>query len=218
VKSDLINTGSLKGVNLLITAGPTWVPIDDVRVISNISSAETGILLAKGLVRKKAKVTLFLGPARKSLTSKNIRLARFVFFDELRQSLIKELKSHKYRFIIHSAAVSDFRPASYVKGKISSRNKPVILKLMPLPKIVDDIRRLAPGAFLIIFKLEAASDSQLIDRARKSLYKHNAQLVIANRLKPGYKAYILNKNKILASAANKKILATKLINLLSKVD
>jgi len=216
VKSDLIKTGSLKGINLLITAGPTWVPIDDVRVISNISSAETGILLAKGLARKKAKVTLFLGPTQKSLIRRNIRLARFVFFDELRHLLIKELKAHKYSIIIHCAAVSDFRPASSVKGKLSSENKHIVLKLLPLPKIIDDIRRLAPDAFLVIFKLETISDSQLIDRARRSLLKHKAQLVVANTLKPKYKAYILNKDKVITSAASKKILAAKLINLLSK--
>lgn len=217
MKSDLIDKGSLKGLRLLVTAGPTWVAIDDVRVISNVSSGTTGLLLAKGLARKKARVTLFLGPLgqRPSIGS-NIRLKRFVFFDELRQLLIKELEARKYDVIVHCAAVSDFKPAATVKGKISSKKASVALKLVPLPKITDIIRRLAPEAFLVIFKLETASDARLIQRARKAILRHNAQLAIANRLKPQYKAYILNKKSTLACATSKKMLADKLINLLSK--
>ena len=54
---------SLKNKRILITAGPTWVAIDSVRVISNIATGETGILLAKRLSLQGAKVTLALGPS-----------------------------------------------------------------------------------------------------------------------------------------------------------
>ncbi len=53
---------SLNGKRILITAGPTWVPIDNVRVISNIATGTTGVLLAWQTSAQGAKVTLVLGP------------------------------------------------------------------------------------------------------------------------------------------------------------
>ena len=57
----------LKNKKVLITAGPTWVPIDNVRVISNTATGETGILLSEKLKNLGAKVTLLLGPTNLSL-------------------------------------------------------------------------------------------------------------------------------------------------------
>ena len=96
---------------VLITAGPTWVAIDKVRVISNIASGETGILLADKLSEQGAKVTLVLGPGndKNGIQNSRIKIIRFSFFEELRQALKKELKASRYDFIIHSAAVSGFR-------------------------------------------------------------------------------------------------------------
>ncbi|MBU1999188.1 MAG: phosphopantothenoylcysteine decarboxylase, partial [Candidatus Omnitrophica bacterium] len=68
---------NLKNKKILITAGPTWVPVDDVRVISNSASGETGILLAKRLSGQGAKVTLLLGPIGNYNPDKKIKLVLF---------------------------------------------------------------------------------------------------------------------------------------------
>ena len=224
---------------VLITAGPTWVAIDKVRVISNIASGETGILLAEGLARKGAKVTLILGPGenmsfpapafagvtgesmyldsrfrgndKNIIQNSRVKIIRFRFFKELREAVKKELKAYRYDFIIHSAAVSDFRPVSQTRGKISS-DKPRVLRLEPLPKIIEDIRRLAPSARLVMFKLDAGiSDKKLIAIAREALIKNNADLVVANRLEPRYKAYILDGKRIYSRAGSKQEMARNLI-------
>jgi phosphopantothenoylcysteine decarboxylase/phosphopantothenate--cysteine ligase len=77
---------------ILITAGPTWVPIDKVRVISNIASGETGILLAKEADRLGLDVTLILGPIG-SRFKKTIGVKRFHHFDELHGLIKRELKN-----------------------------------------------------------------------------------------------------------------------------
>ncbi len=196
---------------VLITAGPTWVAIDKVRVISNIASGETGILLAEGLARKGAKVTLILGPGNCDYRNSRVKIIRFSFFEELRQALKKELKASRYDLIIHSAAVSDFKPAQSIGGKIKS-GQDYNLRLTPLPKIADEIRGLAPAAHLVLFKLEfGIPDQELILRARKTLTASRADLIVANRIEPRYKAYILDGKRIYSRAGSKQEMARNLI-------
>ena len=224
---------------VLITAGPTWVAIDKVRVISNIASGETGILLAESLAREGAKVTLILGPGesmsfpgltgesmyldsrfrgndKNRIQNSRVKIVRFSFFEELRQALKKELKAYRYDFIIHSAAVSDFKPAQSIRGKIKS-GQDYNLRLTPLPKIADEIRGLAPAAHLVLFKLEfGIPDQELILRARKTLTASRADLIVANRIEPRYKAYILGAKRIYSRAGSKQEMAEKLITALGK--
>lgn len=207
---------SFRNKRVLITAGPTWVPIDSVRVISNRASGETGILLAQALAKKGAKVTLVLGPVSSLYSQRKINLIRFIFFDQLKDIIVKELKERSYDIIIHSAAVSDFRPKRIIKGKLDS-DKAQTLKLVALPKIIGYIKQLAPLAKLIMFKLEAGiSDRELILRARKALRERNADFVVANKLEPGYKAYILDSEKIYSPVRSKEELCSSLTRIIAE--
>ncbi|MBU4346731.1 MAG: phosphopantothenoylcysteine decarboxylase [Candidatus Omnitrophica bacterium] len=200
----------LKNKRILITAGPTWVPIDKVRVISNIASGQTGILLATVAKKLGARVTLFLGPVSANGLDKSIRIRRFRFFNELKEKLTKELRCSRYDAIIHSAAVADFKPASLVKGKIKSC-KNYVLRLKLLPKIIQDIRRLAPGAKLVMFKLEpGVSDAALVQKAKSAQQKARADVMVANRINP-YRAFIIDRLGNAVSVRSKKELAKKLI-------
>ena len=89
------------------------------------------------------------------------------------------------------------------------------MKLTVLNKIVNEIRKLCPAAKLVMFKLEAGiSDIELIRRAREALLKARADLIVANRITPSYKAFILNKNETLGCVHSKKELAEKLADLI----
>ncbi len=204
---------SFKNKRILITAGPTWVPIDSVRVISNIASGQTGILLAEKLTRLGARVTLFLGPVSSCSIDKRIRLVNFKFFDELRNRLKQELRINKYDIIVHNAAVSDFKPVRRSGGKISSLRSHT-LKLTPLPKIAREIRAASPKAKLVIFKLEPqVIDKALIQRAKLARQKLKAEVVVANRINP-YRAFIIGRGSGIIKVKNKKELAGRLIKLL----
>ena len=146
--------------------------------------------------------------------NKKIKLLHFNFFDELRKILKKELCSKKYDIIIHSAAVSDFRPGESIKGKLDS-DATYNLRLVPLPKIIRDIRNFASTAKLVMFKLETGiSDKNLIKRARESYRTYRADLVVANRLFPKYKAFILDGKNIYFQVNSKNKLISKLVNFL----
>ncbi len=206
----------LRGKRILITAGPTWVPIDDIRIISNVATGRTGILLAREAAVRRAEVTLVLGPGEERVRGKLSRLIRFRFFSELKDILQRELKNKKYDIVIHSAAVSDFKPKYKLRGKLNS-DKGCRLKLIPLEKLVVLIRRFAVKSILVMFKLESTvTDKTLIQRAKSSRDMVGADMVVANRLNP-YRAFIIDKEGNRTKVRNREQLAKKLIKLLNTV-
>ena len=76
----------LKNKKILITAGPVWVPLDRVRVITNIFSGKLGWTIAKTAHQMGAQVTLLMGPGKVILPDKKIKgldIIYFRYFDEL---------------------------------------------------------------------------------------------------------------------------------------
>lgn len=204
----------LKNKKILITAGPTWVAIDNVRVISNNSSGEIGSLIAKAASKQGAKVTLLLGPVVNRLHGKPVKIIRYCFFDELSEKLLKLLKTGRFDAIIHAAAVSDYMPKIKINHKIKSGRKNLNLKLIPTPNLINKIKKIAPKIFLVGFKLETAHDKFKLAKVSNKLFKQaKADLVVANSLdNSNYQAIILDRQKnILARANSRKELALKLI-------
>ena len=178
------------------------MPVDEVRVISNKASGETGRLLQKALSGLKANVTLLSGPFS---------------FDILRKSLVSELKTKKYDAVVHSAAVSDFQPTRAFKGKISSAKGSLMLKLERTPKIIDLIKRISPDSLLIGFKFEPrASKEKLVKEARQLLKKSGAEFTVANTDNKGYRAFIVSKATAIGPFLSKKSLANALARVLSR--
>jgi len=205
----------LKNKRVLITAGPTWAPIDDVRVLSNVSSGELGMLLAKRAKSLGMKVELLLGPVGCVDPGHGITINRFRFFNDLFELIKERLKRNSYDLILHAAAVSDYL-ADTVLGKIPSSKPEFVLKLSRAPKIIDLMRKLNPKAFLVMFKLESnVSDPVLLKRSLEAMKKSKADLVVANTFQSGhYKGFILGAQNIFARARSKKDLARELFKTL----
>ena len=201
----------MKKVRVLVTCGATWTPIDDVRVISNISSGEMGHLIAQAFKAKGAFVTIIEGPVTHFLVDKKIKVIKYSFFDELARALKQELVKN-YDIIVHAAAVSDFKVANVSKNKIAS-DKILNLKLTATPKLIKDIKRLSPESFLVGFKLESNLNPKNIFKTVKSLFTETGcDLVVANTLKPSYQGYIVNADgNILSKADNKQAIAQNLV-------
>ncbi|MCD6540043.1 MAG: hypothetical protein J7K37_05030 [Candidatus Omnitrophica bacterium] len=211
-----------KKIRVLVTAGPTWMRIDRVRILTNLFSGRTGFLIAKFLKEKGFPVTLLLGPARFMPEAKGLNLIRFKYFEELRRLIKKELKDRSYKVVIHSAAVSDYKPLKVYKGKISSSQDKLLIELKPAPKIIKEIRKLRPDIYLIQFKLEAGkTKNKLIDRAYRSLLENNSDLVIANDLKDirnsNYRAYLVDREKNVEVIKGRRDLAQKLFRVIKKL-
>jgi len=208
---------TLKNKRILITAGPTWVPIDKVRVISNIATGKTGILLAKEAKRRGAKVKLVVGPVGTIRLSSSIRIKHFCYFKELHRIIKNELDTKKYDIVIHSAAVSDYQPRKSFSGKIKSKNRNLFIDLESTVKIVDKIKKYAPETFLVLFKLELNMNKEkLIKEARKTMRDSNADLAVANTFSKGsYRAFIVDDNKLLGTSSSKQILVKNLLKTIS---
>jgi len=210
----------LKDKRVLITAGPTWVPIDKVRVISNTATGETGIVLSEQLIKLGFKVTLLLGPSCAYCINKKIKVLRFSYFNELNKLMEKELRKNKYDFVIHSAAVSDYRPERFLHTKVKSGLKGLRLKLIPTPKIIDRLKIISPSSKVVGFKYEPeAKKFELIKKARALINRANLEFVVSNSVRNGhYLAYVVNRKASFGPFINKRLLSNKLIDLISVLD
>lgn len=210
---------SLKNKKILITAGPTWIALDKVRVISNVATGENGILLAEELRKLGAQVTLLLGPVNPVGLNKKIRLLKFRFFEELKNTVLKELKVQRYDCLLHSAAVSDYQPDKKLKTKISSDKISWPINLLPTPKIIDLIRKTDPKLFLVGFKFKPdAQKCALLKDAKNFMKRSGANLVVANTLTKNnkYLAYITDGTQVKGPFKTKKRLSQGLIGLLKQ--
>ncbi len=203
----------LKQKRVLITCGPTWVPIDDVRVISNISTGELGQKCALAFKKRGARITLLEGPVSVPLNIQGIRRVKYRYFHELRDLLKKELKKN-FDIVLHAAAVSDYQLKSAVKGKISSQKEQLTLQLIPADKLIKTIKQLSPQACLVGFKLDPRFNrKRLLQQAKDLMRSAGCDMVVANSTKPGYRAFTVNSRHETSQTADSK---EKLIGLLIK--
>ncbi len=208
---------SLKNKKVLITSGPTWVSIDPMRVISNRATGELGHKLALALAKEGAKVTLLEGPVTKPLTASNVTIKKFCFYDELKALLTIELKK-KYAIVIHNAAVSDYQLKDPFQVKVGSNKKRLTIDLFPTEKLINKIKKLAPRSLLVGFKLEDfKKEAEVVAEAKALIANSQCDLVVANTLKGGYKAYLLDRNaKIWNQSRSRAELTKNLISVLKE--
>jgi len=199
---------------ILITAGPTWVAIDPVRIISNISSGQTGALLANKARKLDFAVTLFLGPVLDSFElDRKIKVVRFTYFDELKDKLTRILNDEKFDIIIHAAAISDYEPIEKQRHKIPSNLDYLNLKLQKTPKLIPLIRKLAEKSFFVMFKLEDKVNSYYIDKTKKIMLSFCVNLAVLNSLNP-YRARIIDRFKVSPLLKTKEELVESLFGLI----
>lgn len=203
------NTGKKE---ILITAGPVWVPIDKVRVITNIFGGRLGYAIATEAINRGYRVTILLGPTRISYESLRSRskVIQFHYYSELKTQLFKLLKTQKYSAVIHSAAVSDYQPFPVAIGKIKSGKNRLIIRLKPTLKLVDSIKKLSPNTYLVKFKLEVdKSKKELLKIAKNSLIASSADLIVANEfstINEKHEAFIMDaKGRYLSITGKQKI-------------
>jgi phosphopantothenoylcysteine synthetase/decarboxylase len=204
---------------VLITAGPTWVAIDRVRVISNLASGETGFLLADQFKKLGAKVTLLLGPGGFPVDHPGITVKRFKYYHELALLLEKELKKSKYSAVIHAAAVADYQPKKVIQGKISSLRKNLKLSLVPTKKLIKGLKKYRSDLFTVGFKFEPkAGKVKLIRRGKQLLKNEKLDLVVANSNRNGgYQAYIIGAKAKFGPFLNKNTMTAALTKLTEKL-
>lgn len=230
----------MKRLKVLVTAGSTWTPIDDVRVITNIFTGVTGINIAKHYADMGADTTLLYNPKVNEVRGNlNLQPLPFVTFDDLEKLMEDELATGQYDLVIHSAAVSDygtnvtqlveveedsmaaiglrvFREVEGIPGKIKSDLPTFTITMGRTKKLVDSIKDWDPSVYLVKFKLEVGrSRDELIEIAKASRLASRADLIVANDLRGARNgipsALIITKDDIF-EIEKRKFLASRLFN------
>lgn len=209
--------------HILITSGPTRMPLDAMRFISNRSTGRFGTLLAREALGKGAWVTFVYGKG--SETPKPHRRLELIEVESNPQVvgvLKSQLKKFPFDALIHAMALLDFEPWQIRKGKTKTKNGTWRLELIPTPKIINQIKKWGPKVLLIGFKLEAGvSQKALLKQARHLLHQAKADFVLANQLTEGddkkHAGVLLDKKgDVVAKAVGKKKLARQIIKRLER--
>jgi phosphopantothenoylcysteine decarboxylase/phosphopantothenate--cysteine ligase len=207
---------AFKSLRILITSGPTSVPIDSMRVITNRSTGEMGRLLATACAHQGAKVHLLEGAVTTSLpVPSSVKTSKFYFYNELATLLKQELRHH-YDIIFHAAAVSDFYVKNPSRRKLASGAN-LTIELQSTRKLVNEIKKHSPNSFLVGFKFEQNIDSKVTVKKAKCLILDSACdcVVLNQNNSAGYKAVlVLADGSISNKAASRKSLVSRIIALL----
>jgi phosphopantothenoylcysteine decarboxylase/phosphopantothenate--cysteine ligase len=164
----------LKGEHVLISAGPTYEPIDPVRFLGNRSSGKMGYALAEAAVRRGAQVTLVSGPT--ALTAPAVqRLVQVESSSQMREALLAHFGGAS--ITIMTAAVADFAPAQVAEEKIK-REAALKLEFQPTVDILAELGgKRGPGQLLIGF---AAETQNLVANARGKLERKHLDAIVLN--------------------------------------
>jgi len=185
----------LNGRRIIVTGGPTAEFIDPVRVITNFSSGKMGVALAREAWLRGADVSYIFGGRLAPV--ENVRSKRVVTTEEMRDAALDELRKGKCDAFIMAAAPADFGPEQQAKAKIRTRDGALSLRLMPSPKIIDEVRKGWPKVYLVAFKAETAPvKDDLIEAAKRFREESGADMVVANDVSGG-KVFGADTNSVL---------------------
>ena len=164
----------------IVTAGPTYETMDNVRWLINVSIGRLGTELANFLAARGHEVMLLLGEqATHCGERKAQRVEPFSTTANLLEKL-KALSQQDMGAVFHAAAVSDFRfgkiwlrsPSGELNeiksGKVSTRSGTLLAELVPTPKIIAELRSLYPAAKLVGWKYEVDGDKASVLGAAKN--------------------------------------------------
>lgn len=160
---------------VLITAGPTYEPIDPVRGITNLSSGKQGFAIAKAAALAGAEVTLIAGKCDLK-TPAGVKRIDVTTALEMYDAVMQEVVQHE--IFISVAAVADWRVANASDHKIKKEFAGAPdLQFEENPDILASVAALENAPYCVGF---AAETDNLIDNARAKLYRKNVPLIVAN--------------------------------------
>lgn len=177
---------------VLITAGPTYEPIDPVRFIGNRSSGKMGVAIAESFARRGAEVKLILGPSRLSPEHENIEVISVGSAQEMYDAATDFFPETD--IAVMAAAVADYRPKNVADKKIKKSDDDLKIELEKTPDIAATLgQQKKEGQLLIGFALETNDESA---NAQKKLKKKNFDLIVLNSLRDAGAGFNFDTNKI----------------------
>jgi phosphopantothenoylcysteine decarboxylase/phosphopantothenate--cysteine ligase len=182
-----------KGKKILITAGPTYEPIDPVRFIGNRSSGKMGYAIADALANLGAEVILISGPVSIQAKESSIKVIKVETAAQLYDACC-EYFTDKIDIGIYAAAVADYTPKEISTQKIKKNEEEFILTLVKTKDVLKEMgKRKHEHQILVGFALET-NDEEL--HAQQKLEKKNLDFIVLNSLNDQGAGFAVDTNKI----------------------
>lgn len=183
----------LAGKKALVTAGPTYEPIDPVRFIGNHSSGKMGLAIARELATRGADVSLVMGPTQLPLNvERGITIKRVTTAQQMFDACVEEYADTD--ITVMAAAVADYTPETVASQKIKKKDDKLSLSLRKTNDILKHLgEQKKKGQVLAGFALETTNERQ---HALEKLQKKNADLIILNSLNDAGAGFGHDTNKI----------------------
>ncbi|MCC9041442.1 bifunctional phosphopantothenoylcysteine decarboxylase/phosphopantothenate--cysteine ligase CoaBC [Myroides sp. M-43] len=181
----------LSGKKVLVTAGPTYEPIDPVRFIGNHSSGKMGYDIALEAAKKGAQVILISGPSNQKILHENVQVIKVMSALEMYN------ECHKYfsevDVVVAAAAVADYRPKEVATEKIKKDSEEFIIEMEKNPDILASLGGIKDKQYLVGFALETQNE---IEHAKAKIKKKNLDFIVLNSLKDDGAGFGKPTNKV----------------------
>lgn len=190
----------LKGLQVLITAGPTMEAIDPVRYLTNHSSGKMGFALAHAAVLSGADVSLISGPVNLSpppgCKYHTVKTAQEMY------EKVMDLYDHQ-DVVIKAAAVADYRPAEQSLQKMKKSEDDLLIKMVRNPDILLELGKRKKHQILVGF---AAETEDLVEHASEKLRRKNLDLIVANDVSQEGTGFHHDTNQVMVIHQNGEII------------
>ena len=182
----------IKGIQVLITAGPTYEKLDPVRFIGNYSTGKMGYALAEVLADLGAQVHLVSGPVQLSIKHPNVQVYAVESALEMYDACVQLFP--KCQLAIMSAAVADYRPAHRADNKIKKQADTLQIDLVKNPDILAHLGAIKTSEQIVVgFALETENE---LENATQKLIKKRADAIVLNSLRDPGSGFGSDNNKI----------------------
>jgi phosphopantothenoylcysteine decarboxylase/phosphopantothenate--cysteine ligase len=163
-------------LRVVVTAGPTREPLDDVRYLTNASTGRMGWEIAREAHRRGARVTLLLGPSDLPALP-GVETVRFETARELLAAARRAVRGAD--LVVFAAAPADWRPAVRRRGKWKKdgTGRDVLLRLVENPDVAARLGRDKGRRVHVGFALEVARP---FEHARAKLHRKTFDAIVLN--------------------------------------
>ena len=186
----LHSTNDLVGKKVVVTAGPTMVPIDTVRILTNRSSGKMGYSIAEEARDRGAEVVLISGPT--SLRKPNgIKVIDIKTNEDMFNAIKNEFEDAD--IVIKSAAVADYKAKNYSSEKIKKTGDDLNLIFERDRDILKTLGDMKKNQILVGF---AAESSNVVENAKGKLERKTLDYIVANDISKPETGFASDENKV----------------------
>lgn len=183
---------SLAGKKAVVSAGPTYEPLDPVRFIGNHSSGKMGFAIARELHNRGAVVTLVLGPTNLKFNEEGITKINVKTAEEMHRAMVTSFADADIG--VMAAAVADYTPVRISEKKIKKSSGTFTIELTKTVDILEDLGKAKRKEQVLIgFALETDNESE---NAKDKLKRKKADMIVLNSLNDTGAGFGYDTNKI----------------------